>query len=276
VKNLAFDIWDAGHLTVLSHRAALFRQAGWTSFEAVWEATNQAAVAKGLRAERMTLQFSLPDPATGEARDFFIKRHQKSPWKEYFKSWSRLRWPILGARPEWQAIRDFHDCDLPTMTPVMLGEQGDRSFLITDALTGCQKLSDPRFGLAESPPLQSQSPISSDELAGQVAQLTRRMHQHGLHHQDYYLGHLMRQERDGQLFVIDLGRARRLRKLSRHWIVKDLAQLNYSAKLVHSAGRLRFLREYLGRPLQAADHSLIRAILTKTKSIARHSRKRGL
>ncbi|MGH7201974.1 MAG: lipopolysaccharide kinase InaA family protein, partial [Planctomycetaceae bacterium] len=88
---------------------------------------------------------------------------------------------------------------------------------------------------------------------------------------------VLRAEDDGPaLHVIDLGRARRRRRLSRRWIVKDLAQLNYSAAGVTRADRLRFVRAYLGRPIREDDRRLLARIGRKTRAIARHSRKNRL
>jgi heptose I phosphotransferase len=114
-----------------------------------------------------------------------------------------------------------------------------------------------------------------------VADAARTMHQAGLHHQDFYLTHLMvpvnRTEKTRvPIHVLDLGRVRWQRHLSGRWIVKDLGQLNYSASRVSSTDRLRFLTAYLGRPVENNDRTLIRRVLGKSRAIARHSQKNGL
>ncbi|HUQ70642.1 MAG TPA: lipopolysaccharide kinase InaA family protein, partial [Planctomycetaceae bacterium] len=141
--------------------------------------------------------------------------------------------------------------------------------LITAALEQCHKLSECE---ADQPPDQRRDVVTD------VADIARRMHDAGLHHQDFYLGHLMRPDDDrGRIHVIDLGRAQtHVRWTARRWIVKDLAQLNYSAKTATATERLRFLRAYLGRSLSDADKSLVASILRKTERIARHSTKNGL
>jgi heptose I phosphotransferase len=207
-----------------------------------------------------------------EERVFYIKRHVRSSWKEYLKPLLRLTWPILGARPEWNAILRFRESKIPTMTPVALGESGEKSFLITEGLENCTKLSQLTGCSGQALSNTGQRRI----ILGEVARIARAMHQAGLHHQDFYLGHLMqlRTEPD-RIYVIDLGRARYQKKLSLRWIVKDLAQLDYSAE-ASSLERLRFLREYLGRPLVRTDKRLIRLISAKRRSIARHSAKNRL
>jgi heptose I phosphotransferase len=111
-----------------------------------------------------------------------------------------------------------------------------------------------------------------------VADVARTMHAVGMHHQDFYLTHLMLPQSGAPapIHVLDLGRARSHSRLARRWIVKDLAQLNYSADGVSSSERLRFLKRYLGRRLTRSDRALVRSIVSKSRAIARHSHKNGL
>jgi heptose I phosphotransferase len=272
VTKLAFEPWDDGRLTVNCDWAELFRAHGWTTFDAVWSNSERAAVAKRLRTDRVTLRFELTD-ALGEDRACYIKRHTASSWIEYVKPLLQGSRPCLGARIEWQALLDFHAAELPTMTPVMLGERGSDSFLITAALEGCTKLSE-WIGGDDS----AQQVTTRRAIASELGQLARQMHGAGLHHQDFYLGHLLRPQSGAEpIHVIDLGRVQHHGSwFARRWIVKDLAQLNYSARTVSRADRLRFLQAYLGREVAASDKPLVRSILQKTARIARHSRKHGL
>lgn len=261
--------------------SALLHAHAWTSFDAIWAETADAAVAKNVRTDRVTLRFTLKDGGTERA--FYIKRHGRSSLKEYIKPLLRLTWPILGARNEWQAIWEFQKAGIPTMTPVALGESGANSFLITEAIENCIKLSDLGKALANDRAQHSSSEIpaigheSRHRLIRRVAKTAKTMHDAGLHHQDFYLGHLLFSPADESLFVIDLGRVHKQIPLSLRWIVKDLAQLNFSAAQVTSATeQLRFLRDYLGRSLTSSDLGLIRRIQSKTGRIARHSRKNRL
>ena len=309
------DHWDDGKLVVNHAFANLLRRQHWTTFAVIWSRTAEAAVAKKLRTDRVTLRFTLDD--AGRERTFYIKRHGRSSLKEYIKPLLSLRWPILGARNEWNALLAFHEAGLPTMTPVAFGQHGSNSFLITEGLENCTKLSElerqpeperqpnqereSATALCEesstvdagrlrdsaslrAKPLPSAPPLGRNRrsLVERVARTTRQMHRAGLHHQDYYLGHLLlpnpsaNGELGDRIYVIDLGRARRQRPLSTRWIVKDLAQLNYSAHGASLTERVRFLREYLGRRIGPADKKLIATIAAKTAAIARHSRKNGL
>ena len=280
MTSFAFELWDDGRMTVNAEYAPLFRAHGWTTFDAVWDRTEKPGVsedagllvAKRLRTDRVTLRFQLTDDNDAQ-RAFYIKRHTALSWIEYFKPLLHGGLPCIGARVEWQAILDFHNVALPTMTPVMLGERGSDSFLVTAALDGCVKLCD--LLDAQKCPGRSES---SRTLAVELGSLARRMHAARLHHQDFYLGHLLQPQcEDRPIHVIDLGRVRRHGPwFARRWIVKDLAQLNFSARDVSRTDRLRFLRAYLGREVGASDKPLMRSILRKTACITRHSRKHGL
>ncbi|WP_373651346.1 lipopolysaccharide kinase InaA family protein [Schlesneria sp. DSM 10557] len=271
MTRFALEAWDSGRLTVNGAFVPLLQRHGWTTFARIWEETANAAIAKNLRTDRVTLSFSLNDE--GGERKFYIKRHSRSSWKEYVKPLLRLTWPILGARNEWNAILAFHAARIPTMVPVALGESGSNSFLVTESLENCEKLSR-RFAV------DSEWPVTLPErtqILRNVARLARQMHSEGMHHQDFYLGHLMQSRSQPELIhIIDLGRVQRQRPLAQRWIVKDLAQLNFSAATASTRERLQFLKGYLDRPLKSSDRRLISQIESKTASIARHSRKNKL
>ena len=271
MSSFEFETWDSGRLTVNRAFAPLFRDHNWRTFADVWSHTANAAIAKKMRTDRITLRFTLVDQ--GSERAFYIKRHGQSSWKEYVKPLLRLTWPILGARNEWNAILEFHKAGLATMIPVAFGESGSNSFLITVAIENCIKLSEVN-ALRKSG--QSPVPQSRRQTIRDVAHIARSMHRAGLHHQDFYLGHLLRsQSGDGRIYVIDLGRVRKQANLSRRWIVKDLAQLDYSADATPEE-RLLFLREYLGRRLEKSDRALMDSIQYKKAAIERHSLKNRL
>ncbi len=159
------------------------------------------------------------------------------------------------------------------MTPVAFGESGSDSFLITESIENCHKLSEVLANSKKTPT----PPLALRQITVIVANLARTMHSAGLHHQDFYLGHLMQSQKNSEtIYIIDLGRVRKQSPLSQRWIIKDLAQLNFSASTVPLFERLRFLREYLGRPFSDKDRDLMARIQAKTNAIARHSRKNRL
>jgi lipopolysaccharide core heptose(I) kinase len=292
-----FETWDDGRLTVNREFAASLRTMEFSSFASFMSAAGD--VAKDLLPERTTVRLSLPG-RDGQPRDFYLKRHRPSPLKEYVKPWLRLSRPLLGARHEWNAILQFHAAGIATMTPVAMGEHRGESFLLTEGIANCRKLSEwmeSRFGGNDSwqklpasvasteagsfrhetqEPNHSESEMTA--IIDGVAELARAMHGQLLHHQDFYLTHLLLplDHRGRRIHVIDLGRAMKRTRLARRWIVKDLAQLNYSASQFPDWARRRFLERYLGRPLRRSDDRLRRQIEWKTARIARHSAKHRL
>jgi heptose I phosphotransferase len=270
VRNFEFDRWDSGRLTVNRDFSELLRRHALTTCEAIWQFSLSAEPAKALRTDRVTLRFLLTEPS-GRERVFYIKRHGRSSWKEHVKPWLQGQRPLLGARPEWEALLAFHRHGLPTMTPVALGKAADRSFLVTEGLEDCRKLS-------AAFPSASDDILERRRMIARTARIARSMHDSRLHHQDFYLGHLLEAEHDPEtMYVIDLGRVRPHSPwFAQRWIVKDLAQLNYSAHDARLTERLRFLHGYLGRKLQPGDRNLVRGIIAKTNRIARHSAKHGL
>lgn len=271
MKSVVLETWDSGRLTVNSRFAGLLRSNGLTSFDAIM-ASEQGTAAKAVLKQRTTTRLQLRDGA-GRVVTCFLKRHEPAPWKEYVKPLLRLTRPILGARNEWQAILEFHAAGIPTMTPIALGECSRRSFLITEGLHDCRSLAE---WLDESAEARSRRVPRS--LLHCVAETARTMHAHRLHHQDFYLYHLLvpRHETSQGLYVIDLGRARRTPFLAQRWVIKDLAQLNYSCRTLPRTERLRFLRKYLDRPLTQSDRRFVRRIERKSRAIARHSARHGL
>jgi heptose I phosphotransferase len=277
VKSFAFDVWDGGRLTVNREFAPLLRRNDLTTFDALMNFSG-GHVAKNVLRERTTTRIDLVDESS-QTRSFFLKRHERPPLWEIVKPWLRLQRPLHGARNEWDAILRFHQAGIATMVPAALGESQGRSFLLTAAIEGCRKLTE--WMAEHQGALRNGQLQTLRQLIAGVADVARTMHQSGLHHQDFYLTHLMlprvsRETTPVPIHVLDLGRVRYQRTLSSRWIVKDLGQLNYSASRVSASDRLRFLTAYLGRPVERRDQPLIRRVLGKSRAIARHSQKNGL
>ena len=271
-REYQLEVHDHGRLTVNRDHVDILQQHGLTTFRSLMDYRG-GQIAKNLLKERTTIRLEL-DNGQGGQSCFYLKRHRRSSWKEYVKPLFRLTRPILGARNEWDAILAFHQAGIPTMTPVAVGRAGSESLLLTAALDACDCLAN-RFTEWQQPDSSTQVPR---QLLLDVAHTARSMHGANLHHQDFYLYHLLlrREQAEDGVVVIDLGRARRLPRLGARWIIKDLAQLNYSAWGISRTDRLRFLKAYLNRRPTAADRSLMRRIDRKTASIARHSSKHAL
>ena len=267
MRKIALERWDDGRVLVNRVFADTLRQHGLTTFDAIMNQCGDEV--KRVVGSRSTIRISLPGPSKDES--FFVKRHWPAPWKEYIKPLLRLSWPVLGAHNEWHAILRCHKLGIPTMEPVALGCSDRQSFIITRAIEGCDKLSHWTAAHVTGPDRAKREDIVA--IVRAVAHLARTLHHAGIHHQDFYLCHLLmpRGENPMGTHVIDLGRARSRRRLGKRWIVKDLAQLNYSARGLQQRDRLRFLRYYLQRRLCRADRALIKRVLRKSVAIERHT-----
>ena len=193
-------------------------------------------------------------------RGYFIKSHQGHRWGEVLKSLLSLQRPVLGAKPEWRGIEALEKIGLPTMTLAGKGERGwpsgaGGSFVVTEALEGMislEELLEKRDSL-----VPRQRDRLKRALIDQLGQFSRKMHEGGVNHRDYYLCHFLTKDRDWQawapgdhltLHLIDLHRVQLRARAPERWIVKDLGALMYSAfdADLTVMDAMRFVRAYLG------------------------------
>jgi len=210
-------------------------------------------------------------------RGFYLKRNHFNA-REFLKCLLHLRWPPRNALGEWENIQFVRNAGIVTVNPVAAGEKTFlgielASFIVIEELYGARSLEKIiEEDSAES--LTGERRSWKQSLVRGVAQMARRLHSAGLCHQDFYLGHIFL-DGAGTLYLIDLQRVRRFRKVPRRFIVKDLGQLNYSAGLTgkfSKTDRMRFLLHYLGGTSLGPDEKrLARSILAKTERIARHT-----
>jgi len=198
-------------------------------------------------AGRRTLRFELGGAA------YFLKLHWGVGWREIFKNLFSLRLPVLGARNEWLAIQRLETLGVETMQLAGFGEQGwnparRRSFVITRELADTVSLEDYCMDWPARPP----DPATKWALIRRVAEMTARMHDHGINHRDLYICHFLLQEpwpgpaTPLHLYLIDLHRVQIRSVVPRRWRVKDLAALYFSALHIGLNRRdlLRFIRWY--------------------------------
>lgn len=269
MKAIHCETWDEGRLTVNAAFAETLRANRLGTFDALMY-YDKGDVAKNLRNDRTTHRLSL-EAANGKQRDFYLKRHRPPPWRDYIKPLFNFSKPIVGARNEWLATQHFLQAGIPTTVPVAFGCAGRETFLVTEGLGEGIKLS---AWFANG---KRQNDAETEDVIDRIAGTAARMHSAGLHHQDFYLGHLMLpRDRDRGLQVLDLGRARWRHRLASRWIVKDLAQLRYSSRTLPDwAVERMFVRYFEIRRTSDAKRLRYR-IDRKAERIARHTRKRRL
>lgn len=270
--------WDAGRMLVNAEFSEILAANGLDTFHGVMQCRLGTTVRDV--AARKTTRLELVGPKG--TKTFYLKRHGRPGWRDRVMPWVNLSRPVLGAKNEWDAILRFHAVGLPTMIPVAFGEADGESFQITLGVEAKRNLlefvEELIAGNEPGKAVDFRGWHSLRSFVDRVAEVARRMHEAGLHHQDFYLNHLLITDEGStpEFCVIDLGRVRHRRKLALRWIIKDLSQLNYSARNVPCSLRLRFLRGYLGRKLTRGDRPLIRVIGLKSSYIEKHTRKNGL
>lgn len=238
------------------------RAAGLLDLDSLFTRTDLQPV-KAKLAERQTLKHTLPDGCT-----VYIKRYPKLRKPGLLK----LAAGPSPARREWMALTMLGHAGVPTIKPLALLEQCEgrhvtRAALITLGLDAPQTLEDV-FRAGAVPAARKHA------ITRELARITRKMHDAGINHRDYYLVHIRVGPGD-KLFVTDLNRADLRKTVPERWIVKDLAALHFSAPAhsVSRADRARFVAAYTGKPLRECT-SLIKAVIRKAERMGRHTRKK--
>lgn len=206
---------------------------------------------------RRTLRFELL------GRSYFVKMYSGLGWLRIWKSLlSFKRPPVLSAYNEWLAIKILTELGIDTMNIVAYGERGRnpakrQSFLVTDDLNPAQSLEDVCRDWKEKPPAVA----FKRALLMRIAEVSRKMHSHGINHRDYYLCHFLLDSSrknagmdpdDLRIFLIDLHRVQFRKHVPRRWQIKDLASIYFSALDTGLTRRdcLRFIRTYTSEPLR--------------------------
>ncbi|KEQ18290.1 lipopolysaccharide core heptose(I) kinase RfaP [Endozoicomonas numazuensis] len=214
--------------------------------------TMDGEVYRALEARR-TFRFEL------NGKGYFAKVHGGVGWYEILENFLHLRKPVLGARHEWEALNKLHEVGIDTMTPVAYGETGNnpatlRSFLVTEELADMVTLEDFCEQWKNHPP----SFRLKQAITLKLAEISKKLHDHGINHRDYYLCHFMMPNTDTpdpeclKFYLIDLHRAQIRDEIPDRWRLKDLSGLYFSA-MDYGITRndiFRFLKAYTGLPLR--------------------------
>ncbi len=196
-------------------------------------------------------------------KGYFIKKHFGVGWRELWKNILQLRLPVFDANCEYKAIQKLEKLNVPTMTVAAYGQQGRnpitrQSFILVDELTNILSLED----VALQHPELINNLLFRRKVIMTLAQTTRKLHQNGVNHRDYYLCHfLLAKDSLAQLqqgsfeplmHLIDLHRVQIRAKTPMRWRVKDVAGLYFSAMDAGLTPRdvWRFLRHYFALPIK--------------------------
>jgi heptose I phosphotransferase len=199
---------------------------------------------------RMTQQIILGN------KSYFIKQHTGVGWKEIFKNLTQLRWPIVSAKNELQAMTRLHAAGVATPKIIGYGKQGInparlQSFILMEELTPIISLEELCAKWIKNPPAFT----FKIALIKKVAEIARTLHQNGINHRDFYICHFLLDtdyKNKFTIYLIDLHRAQVRNSVPQRWIIKDLASLYFSCKDIGLTTRdlYRFIKIYRNKPLK--------------------------
>jgi len=259
----------------------LMRYLGFNCFESVWRYRGGEAI-KNIK-ERSVICIRIL--IHGKEKYLYLKRHNP----EYI-GLRRLvmqlfpKWVLSQGRKEFENICDFRKCNLPTVVPLAAGEKFVRffwveSFLITEDFAPFISL---EYLLRDHPEflMGPEGEYRKRILIKEIALFARRMHQSGFNHRDFNATHILLHYETGsdmpKIALFDLQRVDRKRFLRYRWMIKTLAELNYTMpeKLFDTKDRLCLLLSYKRKnKLYAWDRLQWLWIKRKTARIKRHNEK---
>ncbi len=186
---------------------------------------------------RKTIQVKLHD------KSYFIKQHFGVGWREIIKNLIAFKKPILGAITEVNAIRKLDEIGIATTPLVAFGQQGcnpakQQSFVMTADLGDITSLEDVSADWKNTSP----NPIFKQQLIIAVAKIAKKLHENGINHRDFYIGHFCLDNLSNdnliqhnknlpaiKLYLIDLHRVLIHAKPSINGNMKDIAALYFSS-----------------------------------------------
>lgn len=170
---------------------------------------------------------------TMKGKDYFIKMHRGVGWREILKNILVFKSAALGAKQEYKAIREMEKANI--LVPEVCAYATDginpariNSFIMTKRIYYQHDLEKLCQTWSKTPP----SFVFKRRIISRVAEIARKMHQAGMNHRDFYLCHLLldqRSELDFDLYLIDLHRVQIRKRVPMRWKVKDLSGLYFSA-----------------------------------------------
>ena len=246
-----------------------------------WAVSVNGQIARQV-ARRRTLRIVL-----GE-RHYYLKLHLGVGVVEIVKNWLSLKQPVLGAVNEFEACQHLQAEGIFAPRVAVFAQSAGAawsrtSFVLCDELTGYEDLETVSLRWSQQPP----SGLELRRLVMQVARFSRRFHDAGVVHRDFYICHLLRNrlDPDQPLAVLDLHRALLFETLPERWRLRDLAALLFSVldlpieAPLRQRAWLRFVRIYTGRPLKetfARQPEFWDAVVRRALKLQAKARRKGL
>jgi len=255
---------------------------GLTSIDAVFSFSSAKNLTKSnLAPFRSRLQFDIGASQSLPPTTVFLKRYDNPPILVQLKNWLSHRRRISCASCEVEPIRELPAAGVCTPKVIAYGRQWGalfekRSFIITEKIPDAEALERRLPDCFNAPPT-TENLKSIRDFVARLASFVRKFHNTGYCHRDLYFSHIFYRT-DGTLCLIDLARAFKPVLMHRRFLIKDIAQIHYSAPAAYfsRSDRLRFYLAYTARNrLTRRDKAFIREVLTKADRMAKHDRKHG-
>jgi heptose I phosphotransferase len=276
---LGFETADNGRVWFDRRFSAPLRRAGLTGFERIMARAD--ARCEKILADREVWHLRVRGP-DDKSQGLYLKKHHVRSWVGKLRALLGIRPAPTPARIEAANVAALSARGIAVMRLIAYGEQVRRdglqeSFVITEELENYAEMQHylrRRFALS---PMGRRGPKDHDlkRLLGDIAGIVQRLHAAGYNHRDLYCCHFFVKDvapARPEIRLIDLQRVQRRGWFRRRWLVKDLAQLAWSAPscCIKSTHKLAFMREYLGvAKLRPADKRLVRAVLMKQRRMER-------
>jgi hypothetical protein len=205
----------------------------------------------------------------------YLKRHRIRTWDGRLRAVFGLPPAPTPGRIEADNVGRLSALGIAVMRLIAYGEKLhadglQESFVITEELSEYTELHHYlRQKFSGKPTPRGERELR--QLIREIAGIVRRFHRAGYNHRDLYCRHFFIKDLAGgkrEIRLIDLQRVQLRHWRRRRWIVKDLAQLSWSAPqiCIHCKHKIAFLHEYFGVKKFRPEHKrLIRSVALKQK-----------
>ncbi len=222
-----------GDFIVNPEYASLLTENGFTDFDSVYD----FAGGEEFKRIRHRSVARIEVPGEGGPRTLYLKRHEAEPVGGGRLFSDSEGFPRSQGLLEFRNIVDFRKHGLACVNPVAAGEKKIGaskavSFLLTEDFFPFVSLEWLQFNRAE----YFAGPGAADrkkDLLERIGRYAAKMHEAGFNHKDFNATHILlgfREHRSGPpaIAMFDLQRVDRKKPFRFRWVVKSLAELNYT------------------------------------------------
>ena len=255
-----------------------FIRLGLNSIDAVFSFNAGKNLTKAnLASYRRRLQFKIDSPPT----TLFLKRYDNPPILTQLKNWLTNHTRKSCAFFDFKPAEKLASLGINTPKTIACGEQWavffeKRSFIITEKIPNAESLEQKLPACFSAPPTVENLNLRRNFIA-QLAAFVKKFHETNYRHRDLYFSHIFH-DSAGKFYLIDLARAFKPIVFAERFLIKDIAQLHYSAprQYFSNTDRLRFYLSIKGQnKLTGKDKLFISKVINKTEQMARHDIKHG-